>query len=291
MEEEINTLDNAMKEELNAVKKKYASLKAEVKKKYKELEKQKKRKEKEETKKLRKSIPKSLKILVWDKHIGKEKGIGECYVCKSKIDSKNFECGHIVSVKEGGATNIDNLLPICSSCNKSMGTENLMVFKKKYFNTNPDIPKKEIPTKNIQKEETKPKTPIEEFVESKVKYNDGLVDEELDNPSNRAFSHPSYGNDLPAPFPKIKTGRKVPREVKLETVYNHYRNWISVHYPQIHKDTQFEGCLGGGDNDTQENIKTIITHKYGEPINMANWSISSEMGKKITGWKNVEIID
>ena len=131
MEEEINTLDNAMKEELLAVKKKYASLKAEVKKKYKELEKQKKKKEKEETKKLRKSIPKSLKNLVWDNHIVKKEGIGECYVCKSKIDSKNFECGHIVSVKEGGATNIENLLPICSSCNKSMGTENLMVFKKK----------------------------------------------------------------------------------------------------------------------------------------------------------------
>ena len=203
----------------------------------------------------------------------------------------NFECGHIVSVKEGGETNIENLLPICSSCNKSMGTENLMVFKKKYFSTNPDIPKKE--TKNIQKEETKPKTPIEEFVESKVKYNDELVDEELDNPSNRASDNPYGGaaNDLlqAACFPKIKTGRKVPREVKLETVYNHYRNWISVHYPQIHKDTQFEGCFG--DNDTQENIEKIITHKYGEPINMANWSISSEMGGKITGWKNVEIID
>ena len=60
-----------------------------------EIEKKKKKQEKEETKKLRKSIPKSLKILVWDKNIGKEKGIGGCDVCKSEIDSKNFEGGTI----------------------------------------------------------------------------------------------------------------------------------------------------------------------------------------------------
>ena len=81
----------------------------------------------------RKYIPKCLKILVWNKNIGKEKGIGKCYVCESEIDSKDFECGHIISVKDGGENILDNLLPICSSCNKSMGTKNLHEFKKEYF--------------------------------------------------------------------------------------------------------------------------------------------------------------
>ena len=45
----------------------------------------------------------------------------------------NFEAGHIISHAKGGEDNIDNLLPICSLCNKSMGTENLIDYKLKYY--------------------------------------------------------------------------------------------------------------------------------------------------------------
>jgi len=137
MDQELATLDEQMKSELQSIKDKYASLKKEVKAKYKKIEqdkkKEQKRLEKEELKKTRKSIPKSLKNLVWNKCIGKEKGLGECDVCKCEIDSKNFDCGHIISVKEGGETNESNLLPLCSPCNKSMGPQNLTEFKEKYF--------------------------------------------------------------------------------------------------------------------------------------------------------------
>jgi hypothetical protein len=40
----------------------------------------------------RKTIPKTIKNKVWDKYIGAEYGIGECYVCESDIDSKHFVC-------------------------------------------------------------------------------------------------------------------------------------------------------------------------------------------------------
>ena len=133
MDIDLLELDEKMKIEIKECKEKYTLLKKEVKDKYKKLEKDKKKQEKEEQKKIRKSIPKSLKILVWDTNIGKEKGVGSCDVCKSNIDSKNFECGHIVSVKEGGDTNLENLKPICSSCNKSMGPQNLNEFKERYF--------------------------------------------------------------------------------------------------------------------------------------------------------------
>ena len=133
MDTELESIDHQMKEEIKNIKEKYNKLKKEVKDKYKKIEKEKAKKEKDEIKKVRKTIPKSLKNIVWDKHIGKEKGIGECDVCKCEIDSKNFDCGHIISVKNGGETNETNLLPICATCNKSMGIENLNEFKEKYF--------------------------------------------------------------------------------------------------------------------------------------------------------------
>lgn len=81
----------------------------------------------------KKSIPKVLKDLVWDKNIGKEKGIGECYVCNQEIDSKRFHCGHIISEKNGGETQLDNLKPICATCNLSIGTQHMDEFKKTFF--------------------------------------------------------------------------------------------------------------------------------------------------------------
>ena len=87
-------------------------------------------------KKIRKSIPKTVKDNVWNTCIGKEKGLGECYCCGNQIDSKCFDCGHIISVANGGKDIVENLKPICSTCNKSMGTENLEEFKNKYFPSN-----------------------------------------------------------------------------------------------------------------------------------------------------------
>lgn len=81
----------------------------------------------------RRKVPKVLKDRVWDVCVGKEKGVGQCYVCAKQIDSKNFHCGHIVSVYDGGPTQLDNLKPICSVCNSSMGTQNLEEFKARFF--------------------------------------------------------------------------------------------------------------------------------------------------------------
>ena len=79
----------------------------------------------------KKSISKSLKNNVWDTYIGPEKGQTECYTgCGTIINSKNFECGHIEAESKGGSTNRTNLRPICSTCNKSMGSKNMKVFIK-----------------------------------------------------------------------------------------------------------------------------------------------------------------
>jgi len=80
----------------------------------------------------KKTIPKALKRMVWDKHIGEDIGKSLCKCCNlTAITQMSFHCGHILAEANGGETNIDNLLPICELCNKSMGTTNLLEFKKK----------------------------------------------------------------------------------------------------------------------------------------------------------------
>ena len=81
----------------------------------------------------RKTIPKKVKTQVWNEYIGEEKGIGKCNVCADKIWLSSFDCGHIISARDGGEDIVKNLVPICHQCNLSMGTDNLNEFKKKYF--------------------------------------------------------------------------------------------------------------------------------------------------------------
>ena len=58
---------------------------------------------------------------------------GNCQCCKTEVISKNnFDCGHIISEKNGGNVHLDNLKPICRSCNSSMGRTNMNDFMIKY---------------------------------------------------------------------------------------------------------------------------------------------------------------
>ena len=84
----------------------------------------------------KKQIPQSVRIAVWDTYIGRAIGETTCTVCNnSKISQFNFHCGHIIAEKYGGTISIENLRPICKSCNSSMRTCNLEEYKLKYFNT------------------------------------------------------------------------------------------------------------------------------------------------------------
>jgi hypothetical protein len=82
-------------------------------------------------------IPKVIKNNSWDKYIGKNIGEAYCICCnETKIDSKNFIAGHIISEKNNGLINIDNILPICNSCNSSMGITNMDIFIEKFYPKN-----------------------------------------------------------------------------------------------------------------------------------------------------------
>jgi len=76
-------------------------------------------------------ISKKLRTDVWKKQF-KSKKLGQCpiYGCKSIIDQKKFECGHKISVKNGGDTILENLLPICHDCNQAMKSQNYDDYEK-----------------------------------------------------------------------------------------------------------------------------------------------------------------
>jgi 5-methylcytosine-specific restriction endonuclease McrA len=66
-------------------------------------------------------IPAALREQVWLKEMGKVFE-GKCSTtwCTNKITVFDFESGHNVPESKGGKTILENLIPICSRCNKSM---------------------------------------------------------------------------------------------------------------------------------------------------------------------------
>lgn len=81
----------------------------------------------------KKSIPVTLKRKVWNKYIGEEIGKATCLCCKlSTITQLSFHCGHIIAESKGGKLKMDNLKPICQSCNSSMGSMDMNEYMQKF---------------------------------------------------------------------------------------------------------------------------------------------------------------
>jgi 5-methylcytosine-specific restriction endonuclease McrA len=88
---------------------------------------------KEDIKKKKQSIPKNVRIIVWNHYISEDIIKHKCLCCKKvTISNTNFEVGHVISEKFGGTHEINNLRPICFACNHSMGAENMIDFVVKY---------------------------------------------------------------------------------------------------------------------------------------------------------------
>ena len=71
--------------------------------------------------KIKQRIPKALREQVWLK-TNKQKFKVKCPIrwCNNEINVFDFHVGHIIPESKGGATRIDNLMPICAKCNLSM---------------------------------------------------------------------------------------------------------------------------------------------------------------------------
>jgi 5-methylcytosine-specific restriction endonuclease McrA len=73
----------------------------------------------------KKKIPLALREQVWLLYLGDKHFKQKCLVqwCENFITPFTFEVGHNIPESKGGLTDIDNLRPICSKCNKSMGDD------------------------------------------------------------------------------------------------------------------------------------------------------------------------
>ena len=84
-------------------------------------------------KKKKQSIPKQVRVIVWNHYIGEDINKHRCLCCKKVlINNRQFDVGHVISVRDGGTDEINNLRPICSPCNHSMGSKNMIEFVKTY---------------------------------------------------------------------------------------------------------------------------------------------------------------
>lgn len=77
----------------------------------------------------RPSIPKRVRELVWNTYVSPYLAAHRCFCCKKNmIRMTEFHCGHVIPHARGGSLSVENLRPICQSCNLSMGTRTMIEF-------------------------------------------------------------------------------------------------------------------------------------------------------------------
>jgi hypothetical protein len=70
----------------------------------------------------------SLRKSVWLTYIGDVES-GKCLCCGVAVITKNgYDCGHVIAESKGGPATLQNLRPICKTCNTSMGVKNMEEF-------------------------------------------------------------------------------------------------------------------------------------------------------------------
>lgn len=84
--------------------------------------------------KRRKELPPQIQRRVWNEHIGKDVANAKCLCCKEEnINYIAFSVGFVKDTHEGGTLLTDNLRPICSSCDSSIGNMSINEYTTTYF--------------------------------------------------------------------------------------------------------------------------------------------------------------
>ncbi len=131
MLDKLKEIENEMEKQRIEEEKRLEELKLEELKRLEE-EKSEELKKKEEKKK-KQQIPKQIRSIIWNLYIGDDMIKHKCLCCKKvTITNTSFEVGHVISEHDGGTLEVNNLRPICSACNKSMGTMNMRDYVLKY---------------------------------------------------------------------------------------------------------------------------------------------------------------
>jgi 5-methylcytosine-specific restriction endonuclease McrA len=87
--------------------------------------------------KAKRAVPKKVRDDSWNKYVGTDKGEAPCLCCRTtKISKSEFHAGHVISEAKGGPTTVENIRPICSGCNLSMGTRDMREFVQTHYPKN-----------------------------------------------------------------------------------------------------------------------------------------------------------
>ncbi|CAH6419014.1 Hypothetical protein HVR_LOCUS202 [uncultured virus] len=78
----------------------------------------------------RKAIPARVRQLVWRTHF--KTLDGTCWCCNDKITIEGWHAGHVIPASKNGPDTVDNLRPLCASCNLSMSNMYMADFINKY---------------------------------------------------------------------------------------------------------------------------------------------------------------
>merc|ERR1712127_172770 len=103
----------------------------------------------------KKKIAPLVRWMIWQTYIG-DRSESKCFCCWQKritllTNWDTFHAGHIQPEATGGEIKIENLLPICSNCNISMGTTHWDEYIKKYTNFRIRIYGEKLPKKAHEK--------------------------------------------------------------------------------------------------------------------------------------------
>lgn len=88
----------------------------------------------------KKKIPKALREAVWIQNVGRQFE-HKCLVgwCPNTMTAFDFQTGHNIPESRGGATTLENLVPICSRCNLSMSnTHTIEEWSERYTDQRPE---------------------------------------------------------------------------------------------------------------------------------------------------------
>jgi hypothetical protein len=78
-------------------------------------------------------VSRQLALSVWNTHVSPELKAANCPMrCGRQIAINQFEVAYIIAKKNGGATVIDNLTPVCKQCKNSIGSLNVIDYIRLY---------------------------------------------------------------------------------------------------------------------------------------------------------------
>jgi len=85
----------------------------------------------------RKKFSAKKRQLVWTTYHG-DNEFAECPCCAELIhrNEDGFHVGHIIAHNKGGSDDIDNLRPVCRTCNLAMQTQDMRQFARNIYNRN-----------------------------------------------------------------------------------------------------------------------------------------------------------